>query len=144
MKQKEDGLYDAIPIHGFKWRTRQMMQGRYVFITISISPKRINPLNSRISIHPYSYRTLWRWQTPFTPITWSEWKGHNHVHECYPSSANTNLLGSLNDQWRIDKPLPNEYSRIRWMTNRSISTMWRMKRAVSDTHFTRLETSVQA
>ena len=33
------------------------MQDQFALITISISPKRINPLNSRISIHPYSYRT---------------------------------------------------------------------------------------
>ena len=81
-----------------------------------------------IPIHLWRF---WRYWTPFTPIRRrSGWKGKYHLCECHPSSTNKNLLKSLNDQWQFDKPLPNDYSRIMWVTNRSMSTIWRMKRVM--------------
>ena len=65
-----------------------------------------------VPLIPIHLWLFWQWQTPFTPIRRNGWKGKYHVRECHPSSANTNLFGSLNDLWQFNIPLPNEYSRI--------------------------------
>ena len=58
VKQKESGLFNAIPIHEFKWGTKQIIHGRFIFITISITPWTTNPLNIHVSIYPYSSVTV--------------------------------------------------------------------------------------
>ena len=79
---------------------------------------------SLIPIHLWRFLAI-MWQ--FTPIRRSGLNDKYHMCGCHPSNASTNLLGFLNDQWQIDTPLPNDNSRIIWVTNRSMSTIWRMK-----------------
>ena len=112
VKQKESGLLETIPIHGFKWGTRQMTQRRFVFPNHSITLWTTNPLNIRISIHSHTPRTV---------------PGNDKHHSRQSDEvnekasiiyANTILVEKIQSIWipewstQIDKPLPNEYSRI--------------------------------
>ena len=143
VKQKESELFDAIPIHRFKWRTGQMTQDRFVFITISITPWTTNPLNIRFSIHPYSSVTV-----PgdnYDNSRQSDWVNEK-TSIMYANAIRVMQVQIYLDSWMIsDKSIylsqMNTLESCRWPVGRYLR-YGEWKEWWSDTHFRWLETGV--